>query len=406
VSGAYRPTRVRVDLDAIRHNVRTLKPADAEMMAVVKADGYGHGAAPVARAALQGGATWLGVALVEEGIALRAAGIEAPVLVLSELPPGSEPDALAAGLTPTLYSDGALAGLREAAGHAVAVHVKVDTGMHRVGVYPPEATGAFLDRVVAAGLQVDGLYTHLARSEEDAPTTQEQLALFLRIVQDVRAAGHVPRLLHAANTGATILHPATHLDLVRCGIGIYGLEPGPGVGADLGLQPALSLRSAVTMVKRLPQGDRTSYGHAYRLERDAWIATVPVGYADGYPRRLSSVADVLIGGRRCRVAGSVTMDQLIVDCGDLEPARGDEVVLIGRQGDEEITAAELADLAGTINYEIVTRVGPRVPREYATDERGQPESEPSREPAERPAAKRASVPATEPSVNSVTEPRS
>ncbi len=393
---AYRPTRVRVDLDAIRRNVRTLKPATAEMMAVVKADGYGHGAAFVARAALEGGATWLGVALAEEGISLRDAGVEAPVLVLSELPPGSEADAIAARLTPTLYSDAALVRLSEAAGRGVGVHVKVDTGMHRVGIYPPEATGAFLDKVAAAGFVLEGLFTHFARSEEDATTTEEQLALFMKIVEDVRAAGHAPRLLHAANTGATILHPASHLDLVRCGIGVYGLEPGPGVGADLGLRPALSWFSEVTMLKRLPHGDRTSYGHRYRLERDAWVATVPVGYADGYPRQLSSGADVLIGGRRCRVAGSVTMDQLIVDCGELEPDVGDEVVLIGRQAGEEISAAELADLAGTIDYEIVARIGPRVPREYGAEE---PVAKSVTEPAER-----ASAPANEPVAKSVTEP--
>jgi alanine racemase len=362
MSGRFRPTLAVVDLDAIRHNVRILTPSSARMMAVVKANGYGHGAVPVARAALEAGATWLGVALVEEGIELRDAGIEAPILILSEAPAGSEREAVAARLTPALYSDAALDRLRVAG--ARSVHVKVDTGMHRVGIFPPESTGAFCDRVVAAGLEIEGLFTHFARSEEDAATTNDQLALFMKIVEDVRAGGHTPRILHAANTGGTILHPDAHLDLVRCGIGIYGLEPGPGVGADLGLRPALSWRSSVSMMKRLSEGDRTSYGHRYRLVGDAWVATVPVGYADGYPRRLSSVADVLIGGRRCRVAGSVTMDQLIVDCGDLQPEVGEEVVLLGSQGHETVTAAELGERAGTVNYEIVTRIGPRIPREY------------------------------------------
>ena len=359
-----RPTWVEVDLGAIRHNVRTLKPADAELMAVVKANAYGHGDVGVARAALEAGATWLGVALVEEGLALRAAGlVDAPILVLSESPPGAEREALAASLTPSLYTDGGLARLVEAAGGAsVGVHVKIDTGMHRVGVYPPASAPAFVARVVGAGLALEGLWTHLARAEEDPPTTASQLASFRTVVDEVRSAGHRPRLLHAANTGGTIRHPESHLDLVRTGIGIYGIEPAPGVGTELGLRPALTWRSAVTMVKRLPEGERTSYGHHYLLGHEAWVATVPAGYADGYPRLLSSRADVLIRGRRCRVAGSVTMDQMMVDCGDLEVEPGDDVVLLGTQGDETVSAEELANHAGTIAYEIVTRIGERVPR--------------------------------------------
>jgi len=342
-------------------------PPSAALMAVVKANGYGHGDIEVAGAAVDAGAEWLGVALAEEGLRLREAGNKTPILVLSELPPGAEAAALAADLTPTLYTAEGLARLAiAAAGRPVAVHVKVDTGMHRAGVYPPEATARFLDRVAAAGLQLDGLFTHFATAGSDALLVDEQLALFRKIVEDVRAAGHTPRLLHAANTAGLILHPDAHLDLVRAGIGIYGLLPEPGVGDDLGLRPALAWRSAVAMVKRLPAGERTSYGQHYRLDRDAWVATVPVGYADGYPRLLSSRADVLIGGHRCRVAGSVTMDQLIVDCGETEPAPGQEVVLLGRQGGEEVNAEELAGLAGTIAYEIVTGIGERVPREFVS----------------------------------------
>jgi alanine racemase len=366
-----RPTWVEVDLDAIRHNVRTLKPSGVELMAVVKANAYGHGDVGVARAAVEAGATWLGVALVEEGLALRSAGLtDVPILVLSEFPPGAEREALAASLTPSLYSEGGLARLVAAAGGAsVPVHVKVDTGMHRVGVYPPASAPAYVGRVVGAGLSLEGLWTHLARSEEDPATTAAQVAAFRAVVDEVRSDGHSPRLLHVANTGATIRHPESHLDLVRAGIGIYGIEPAPGVGGELGLRPALTWRSAVTLVKRLPEGSRTSYGHHYRLAHDAWVATVPAGYADGYPRLLSSRADVLIRGRRCRVAGSVTMDQVVVDCGDLEVEPGDEVVLLGTQGDETVSAEELANHAGTIGYEIVTRIGERVPREYLGEER-------------------------------------
>ena len=360
----HRPTFVRVDLAAIRHNASLLTPQGVRLMAVVKADAYGHGDVAVARAALEGGATWLGVALVEEGIGLRAAGIDAPILVLSEVPPGSEAEALEAGLTPTLYSAGGLERLAAAAPAGTAVHVKVDTGMHRVGVFPPEAAPTFAGEVARAGLRLEGLWTHFARSEEDEATTRDQLALFRRVVDDVKAAGHVPDLLHAANSGATILHPDSHLDLVRPGIALLGIPPGPGVGASLGLRPALSWHSAVSFARRLPAGEALSYGHRYRLERDANVATVPVGYEDGYARVLSSKADVLIRGRRHRVAGTVTMDQILVDCGDDDVTAGDEVVLIGEQGDERITAEELAGIIGTIGYEVVTIISERVPREY------------------------------------------
>jgi alanine racemase len=362
---ALRPTWVEVDLDAIAHNVRVLASQGAQVMAVVKADGYGHGAAPVGRVALDAGATWLGVALVEEGLDLRAAGIEAPILVLSECPPGSEVAAVAGSLTPTVCSD---AGLKRLAAVAptvqtpIGVHVKVDTGMHRMGVWPPEHAPSFVDRVVGTGLELDGLWTHLASADTDEVTTMRQLALFADIVHQVRLAGHRPRLLHAANTAGAIGFEAARLDLVRPGIGLYGIEPVPGVAA--GLRAALTWRSAVSFVKRLEAGRRVSYGHRYELPRDAWVATVPVGYADGYARMLSSRADVLIGGRRCRVAGSVTMDQLMVDCGDVEPAPGDDVVLIGAQGSETVTAWELASHAGTIAYEVVARIGARVPRRH------------------------------------------
>ena len=367
MTDGYRPTWVEVDLGAIRENARTLKPESAELMAVVKANGYGHGDVEVARAAIEGGAMWMGVALVEEGLRLRGAGIEVPILVLSELPDGSEAVALAHRLTPTLYSDAGLGRLSAAARGSMPVHVKIDTGMHRVGVWPPEDAPAFAGRIEEAGLEVEGLFTHFARSEEDEVTTKEQLARFLEAADAVRSAGVIPRLLHAANSGATILYSETHLDLVRPGIALYGIEPSPGVGAGLGLRPALTWRSQVSAVKRLAAGEAISYGHRYRLKRDAWVATVPVGYADGYPRQLTNVGEALIGGRRCPVAGTVTMDQLVVDCGDLEVRSGDEVVLLGRQGAEEVSAWELAGLADTIAYEIVTRIGQRVPRVYQGD---------------------------------------
>lgn len=363
----FRPTVVEVDLEAIRHNVRILKPPDAELMAVLKADAYGHGDAAVARASLQAGASWLGVALVEEGIGLREAGIGAPILVLSEFPPGSEKDALAADLTPSVYSRVAVAAVAEAGralGRDIGVHVKVDTGMHRVGVWPPEEAAPLCVAVTDAGLRLDGLWTHFAASESDETGTRGQLARFLRASETVRAAGLSPRYLHAANSAATILYPETHLDLVRPGAAVYGIDPGDGIGPRAGLRPALAWRSAVSFVRRLPAGERLSYGWSYTLQTEANVVTVPVGYEDGYARGLSSKADVLIRGRRYRVAGTVTMDQIVVDCGDDEIAPGDEVVLIGGQGRERITAEELAGHLGTIGYEVVTAISERVPREH------------------------------------------
>jgi alanine racemase len=367
----YRPTVVQVDLDAIRHNVRLLKPPNAELMAIVKADGYGLGAAPVARAALEAGASRLGVALVEEGLTLRETGIvSAPILVLTEFPPGSEKEALEAGLTPSIYSGDGLARLAEAAralGSPGRVHLKLDTGMHRVGLWPPGEAPAFARRILDEGLEIEGVWTHFADSEGDDEGTRRQLAAFRSAVDALAADGIRPGVLHAANSGATIRLPETHLDLVRPGAAVYGLDPGEGLDQRAGLRPALSWRSAVTMVKRLPAGERLSYGGRYLLDRASTIATVPVGYDDGYPRAAVR-AEVLIGGARRPVAGTITMDQILVDCGDADVAPGDEVVLIGAQGDERISADELAERAGTIARAIATGIGRRVPREYAGTE--------------------------------------
>jgi alanine racemase len=361
----FRPTVVEIDLGAIRHNTALMKPDGAELMAVVKANGYAHGALEAAGAALDAGATWLGVALLEEAIELRRAGFTAPTLVLSEVPPGSETEALRAGVTVALYTEECLRALVAAGnetGITPVVHVKADTGMHRVGLFPPEAVPKFVRRAVDAGVQVDGLWTHFARSEDSSETTLGQLNRFLEVCRTMERDGIRPRWRHAANSGAVIRHPETHLDLVRVGVALYGLSPGAGLGA--GLRPAMRWRSAVSLVRRLPAGEAVSYGLTYRLDRDSNVATVPVGYADGYRRGLSSRADVLIGGRRHRVAGIVSMDQLLVDCGDHDVRTGDEVVLLGQQGDEAVTAGELAELLGTIQYEIACGVGPRVPRVY------------------------------------------
>jgi alanine racemase len=363
----FRPTVADVDLDAIRGNVETLKPPDAAFMAVVKANGYGHGDVPVARAAIQGGAAWLGVALVEEGLRLREAGITQPILLLSEFPAEAEKEVVTADLTPTVYSErkaSALASAARAIGRSPRAHLKVDTGMHRVGMLPHRAV-AVARALVSEGIEIEGVWTHFARSEEvDAPTTTEQLDRFRAVLGDLEADGVRPRYRHAANSGAAIAWPESHFDLVRVGVAMYGIAPGPDLAGRTQLRPAMSLRSRVSHVQRLPAGEGISYGHTYRLPHDSAIATVPIGYADGYLRALSNRGYVLIGGRRHPVVGNVTMDQLMVDVGD-DPIRiGDEVVLFGRQGDEEIRAEEVAGWAGTIGYEIVCAVSERVPREY------------------------------------------
>jgi alanine racemase len=366
VRARYRPTVAVVDLAAIRDNVALLKPSGAEVMAVVKANGYGHGAAEAGRAALEGGATWIGVAMAEEGLHLREAGIAVPILVLSELSPGSERDALAAGLTPTVYTDAGLAALEEArpSGAPLRAHLKLDTGMHRVGLAPARAV-EFARRMVAAGLEVEGVWTHFAKAEEpEDPSVAAQLDRFMAAVDELEAAGVRPRLRHAANSAAIMTNPTTHLDLVRLGVAMYGLPPAPGLPGSAGLRPALTWVTTVHMAKRVAAGEGISYGLHYRLGRESTIVTLPVGYADGYPRAAGPRARVLIRGRRYPVAGTVCMDQITVDCGDDPVEPGDEVVLIGHQGTEEIAADELAEWAGTINYEVVCGISARVPREY------------------------------------------
>lgn len=361
----YRATVAEVDLAAIRHNVTRLRPPGVELMAVVKSDGYGHGAVAVARAAVEAGATWLAVALVEEGIALRDAGISTPILVLSEVPRGAERDALGAALVPTVYSHDGIASIAAAARaldlHA-PVHLKIDTGMHRVGVWPPGDAGELARAVVDSGLLLDGAFTHLASADSDPEFTELQLSRFRESLETIEARGVRPHLRHAANSAATIAHPGSHLDVVRVGLALYGLAAGAGM--DEGLMPAMRLRSRVASVRRLDAGEALSYGQVYRLHSSSTVATVPIGYADGFPRVVSPGAEVLIGGKRFPVAGRVTMDMLLVDCGDTHVAEGDEVVLIGAQGSERVSAERLATLASTIPYEIVTGIGPRVPREH------------------------------------------
>lgn len=377
-SGGYRPAWVEVDLDALTHNVRLLAElvAPARLCAVVKADAYGHGAPAVARAALEGGASLLAVALVEEGVALREAGVEAPVLLLSEPTPEGIDEAIGRRLTLTCYTPAGVAAAGAAArrrGEPAGVHLKVDTGMHRVGAAAEDLPGLAAAVAGEPTLALEGLWTHLAVA--DAPEdgfTALQLERFSAAVAALEAVDSRPRLRHVANTAAAIAFPASRLDLVRCGIGCYGYAPSPACGAVLedalggrpGLRPALSLKARVHLVRELPAGERTSYGRHYRLARAGQVAVVPLGYHDGVARALAAAGgEVLIGGVRRPLAGTVTMDQILVDCTDGPPvAPGDEAVLLGRQGGEAITADEWARRLGTICYEVLCGIGPRVPR--------------------------------------------
>jgi len=367
----FRPAWVTVDLDAIRDNVQGLAAlaAPAAVLATVKADAYGHGAVPVARAALGAGATWLGVAFVEEGVELRAAGIDAPILLLSEPPPAAAATVVAHRLTPFVYTETGIDALAVAAAEAgapLAVHLKVDTGMHRVGCAPAAAVGLATRIAGHPALRLEGLATHLAVADEVGHAyTDAQLDAFDVVVGAVTEAVGRPPVVHAANSAGALAHPRARFDLVRVGITMYGIAPAPEVADAVALRPALSLHARVSFVKRLAAGERVSYGLRYELAQPARVATVPVGYADGVPRGLGAVSGVvLVGGRRCPIAGTVTMDQLLVDVGDDDVRVDDDVVLLGTQGDETIGAQEWADRLDTIPYEVVTRLGGRLPRRY------------------------------------------
>lgn len=355
-----RATYAWIDLDAIRHNVRAIRAviAPTEYCAVVKADGYGHGDAPVAMAALDAGATRLAVALVEEGIRLREAGIDAPILVLSEPDPESAGDLVEWELTPTVYTVGFARAL-SGAGQRAGVHLKVDTGMHRVGVGVDQVEG-LLGALDSMNLDLEGMFTHFPVADTDPDFTRAQVAIFDELV-----AGLDVPLTHLANTAGALLFPEANRDFSRIGLGTYGLHPCAATRSVVELRPAMSIVSHVSHLQHLKAGDRPSYGRRRALESDATVATVPIGYADGYPRLLTDTGTVLIGGVSFPLSGTVTMDQMMVTVGDADVAVGDEVVLMGAQGDAVITADEWAEQVNTISYEIVCSIGPRVPRRYS-----------------------------------------
>jgi alanine racemase len=375
---AQRWAWAEIDLGALHHNVEQIRAAvaPATVWAVVKADGYGHGAVPIARQALAAGAAGLCVALTQEGVALRSAGIDAPILVLSEQPPGQLDQLVATTLIPTAYSTSYLDALVAAGARQLPVHIKFDTGMQRVGASLASATALVAHaRALAPALRVDGVFTHLACADQpENPANAEQLDSFAVALTELARAGLAPACVHAANSAAALAIPSSRFDMVRAGIAIYGISPGAGVDhAASGLRPVLSLRARVAHVKPVAAGSHVSYGWRHQFDGDTVVATLPIGYADGVPRRLGTLDgaagfDVLIGGRRCPIVGVVTMDQMTVDVGQLDGnapvAVGDEAVLIGSQGEHAISAADWAERLGTIGYEVVCAITERVPRRY------------------------------------------
>lgn len=357
-----RPTSCLISPESIRRNVVTLRDrvAPTPLCAVVKANGYGHGAVVAANAALEGGATWLAVAIAEEGVELRRAGIDAPILVLSEQDASSNGDIIEAGLTPTLYTPGGIDAFDRAAdGYGpIRVHVGVDTGMRRVGSEPNDLRATVAAIEGSKNLKLEAIWTHCPVADEpDNPFTDGQLARFDEVTNDIDIE------THAGNSAVAFTRPNRAASMVRCGISIYGIDPDPAIAGIVDLEPALTLRSEVTFVKEISSGESVGYGHRWTASKPTTLVTVPIGYADGVRRDLGLRGGVvLIGGVRCPIRGVVTMDQLMVDVGSQPVTVGDEVVLIGGQGNESITASDLALTLDTIPYEIVCAISARVPR--------------------------------------------
>lgn len=370
-----RPAWAEIDLDAIQHNVRQLKRligGQVQLLAVVKANAYGHGILPVARAVLEAGADWLGVNIVDEGLHLRRSGIKAPVLVLGYVPPWQAEEAVSHSLAVTVntwQTALAVSARAVALGVKANVHAKVDTGLGRYGLLPEEVLEFVRGLLSLPNLRLEGLWTHFATADEqDKAYTRRQLAVYQDVLQSLTDAGITVPYRHVANSAATLEMPETHLDMVRCGIAVYGLYPSAEVGRSLALRPAMALKAHVARVRELPPGSSVSYGRTFITEHPTRVALVPLGYADGFSRGLSNLGSVLVRGRRAPVIGRVCMDQFVVNVQDVpNVSQDDEVVVIGEQGSEQITADEVAAAIGTINYEVVCAVSGRVPRVYLKD---------------------------------------
>lgn len=371
----YRDTYVEVNLDAIQHNVREFRRWVGErvnLLVAVKANGYGHGAIPVANAAIEAGANWLAVAFVDEGIELRNAGITVPILVFGYTPPKAIASAIQHNLTLTVYSECILQKVdaeAKAQNQIASIHIKVDTGMGRLGIQPLEVI-PFLHRVKEyQAVYVEGLFTHYATADEaDRSYFDLQIERFEQVVKEVEKAGFEIPMIHSSNSAATMEERTEHHQMVRVGVGLYGMYPSDEVShSNLKLIPALRLITRVAHLKKVPAGSGISYGKIYTTEQEEWLATLPIGYADGYSRQLSNQGFVLLNGIRVPVVGRVCMDQIVVRVDAAMPVQvGDEVVVYGAQGTEEISVDEVASWLGTINYEVTCMLQRRIPRVYVS----------------------------------------
>ncbi|MEV6756074.1 alanine racemase [Streptomyces sp. NPDC051214] len=370
--------RAEIDLAALRANVRTLRALapGAAFMAVVKADAYGHGMVPCARAAVEAGATWVGTATPEEALALRAAGIQGRLMCWLWTPGGPWREGVEADLDMSVSGLWALREVSAAArsvGRTARIQLKADTGLGRGGCMPadwPELVSQALQAEAEGLVRVTGLWSHFACADEPGhPSIAAQLTLFREMVAAAEERGIRPEVRHIANSPGTLTLPETHFDLVRPGIAMYGISPSPEVGTseEFGLRPVMRLSASLALVKHAPGGHGVSYGHHYVTPGETTLGLVPVGYGDGIPRHASGTGPVLVGGKLRTVAGRVAMDQFVVDLGGDEPAVGSEAVLFGPGDRGEPTAEDWAQAAGTIAYEIVTRIGSRVPRVHVNE---------------------------------------
>jgi alanine racemase len=364
----YRPTWAEVNLNNLEHNfkqVRLRLRTQVKVLVTVKADAYGHGLIPVSKRLAASGVDYLGVASIDEGIKLRKAHIKTPILVLGLILKQDIHSLFTFKLTPTICDYELAVSLNKKATalkKPIRLHIKVDTGMGRIGVAHQDAFELVKKIHKLKSVVMEGIFTHFPFADSGRSFTAFQIKLFYKLVSELKKYGIVIPLVHAANSVGLINYQDSHFTMVRPGLVIYGLAPKPGLGINL--KPVLSLKTRVIFIKQVPAGYGISYGHAYITKRLVYIVTLPIGYGDGYPRNLSNLAPLLIGGRRFHVSGRICMDQIMVDVGKFKPKLGDEVVLIGKQGKEKITAEQLADLANTIPYEIVCGLGSRIPRIY------------------------------------------
>ncbi|AMV73168.1 alanine racemase [Desulfuromonas carbonis] len=373
-----RPTFAEIDLDALRHNFRLLRRqagAGRQLLAVVKADAYGHGALPVARTLQACGADYFGVAMVAEGTALRQGGIQRPILVLGGAAPGEEALLLDQNLTPVIFDLPAarrLSAAAMAAGRSCRYHLKVDSGMGRLGFVPADLPAVLPRLADLPGLEMAGLISHFALADQaDHPITQTQAERFRAMLGTVRAAGFAPALVHLSNSAGLYGPALPDCNLVRPGIALYGGLPADYLAGEIDLRPVMRLYTTIAQLTAVPPGAGVSYGHRFVASRPTLIAALPVGYADGYARRLSGCGEVLVRGHRAPVAGTVCMDWTMVDVTDVPAvAVGDRVTLLGRDGSEEVTAEEWAGRIGTISYEVFCLISQRVPRVYLNPEPG------------------------------------